>query len=657
MKNFLIVLLTFVSVSIGSQANHIDRWIYWFDDDYDSAVETVLDEPLEVLVLDTLIDVETAALSIGIHRLNIMFRDTAGYQNILSRHFYYQPDRYGKFDSYEYWFDDNLAEKTVVDIAETNIILLDGTINVSHLAMGLHFITIRFKSLSDMYTVPITRAFFRTKSISSENNIVSYQYWFGDSDTNGITVNVVGEEYFFLDDKLDFDNLPPGLNLFTIRFKDSGGMWSNPISRYIFNSGTANLPADNEIVAYQYWFGNDTDEAIVQNLVGEGIILLDETFDLENLPIGMNSITFRFEDKGGNWSTPLCKYFYNTGLKSMAGGNLIKAYRYWFDSDEGNVTYAEFKNPLVEIDFGNNLQIPELEEEQNHIIVIQFLDEYGNWSVPIKQEFYFDKYGIAAPYLIAPPDNHNESITQALLQWADQSTTEKYQLQVSTKSDFSSTIVDIDDIEELTDDVVEFDLSNLILGYQYFWRVRSIKGEIMSSWSEEWNFITGFASQDIQLSAGWNIISSYINPPTLDIDALMSQIADDIVIVKNNLGQIYYPEFGINDIGQWNLLEGYQVYASNSTILTVDGIKIVPEDHPIDLNSGWSIVSYFRTNSQNIVTAMQSLTDDDALVIAKNNFGQIYYPLFEINDIENMIPGQGYQIYLIKPSTLFYQGN
>ncbi|MCO5252146.1 MAG: hypothetical protein M9949_12120 [Candidatus Kapabacteria bacterium] len=158
----------------------------------------------------------------------------------------------------------------------------------------------------------------------------------------------------------------------------------------------------------------------------------------------------------------------------------------------------------------------------------------------------------------------------------------------------------------------------------------------------------------VNLIAGWNIISTYLTPINASIEMIFSQIVDDIVIVKNNIGQIYYPEFGINDIGNWSIYEGYQVYTSQSITLEILGAVISPQDTPIDLGIGWSIVPYLRSGQMNIEDAMVTLTDDEALVIAKNNLGQIYYPAFGINDIGNMLAGQGYQIYLIKTGTLTY---
>jgi hypothetical protein len=161
----------------------------------------------------------------------------------------------------------------------------------------------------------------------------------------------------------------------------------------------------------------------------------------------------------------------------------------------------------------------------------------------------------------------------------------------------------------------------------------------------------------INMAFGWNLVSTNVQPLNPDIENMFSAIANDIAIVKNNFGQVYIPEFEINDIGNWLFKEGYQIYTKKALTMNIEGFKVKPEDTPISLPSGWNMVAYLRDNALDIELAMQSLTDDEALVIAKNNFGQVFYPLFGINDIGNMLPGQGYQIYLIKASVLQYPQN
>lgn len=162
---------------------------------------------------------------------------------------------------------------------------------------------------------------------------------------------------------------------------------------------------------------------------------------------------------------------------------------------------------------------------------------------------------------------------------------------------------------------------------------------------------------DIGILKGWNLISTYLKPQEDRITSIFSEIQDDIVIVKNNMGKVYIPMYDIDDIVQWNFLEGYQVYSNKSVNLTVSGSKCKPESTPINMKSGWNMISYLRTSLHDIEDALKNLTDENALIIAKNNEGKVYMPEYDINDIGNMVPGQGYQIYLSKPATLLYPAN
>ncbi len=161
--------------------------------------------------------------------------------------------------------------------------------------------------------------------------------------------------------------------------------------------------------------------------------------------------------------------------------------------------------------------------------------------------------------------------------------------------------------------------------------------------------------QEITLNQGWNLISSYIDPATPNMVDVFSQIVSDVVIVKNGLGRVYMPTLGINQIGNWNVLEGYKVYMTAPHTLTISGTQVVPESTPIDLAAGWRMVSYLRDSPLDIETALSSL--GSSLFLAKNGSGRIYSPILGIDQIHNMLPGQGYQLYLTAPGTLTYPAN
>ncbi|MBN1349535.1 choice-of-anchor D domain-containing protein [candidate division KSB1 bacterium] len=163
--------------------------------------------------------------------------------------------------------------------------------------------------------------------------------------------------------------------------------------------------------------------------------------------------------------------------------------------------------------------------------------------------------------------------------------------------------------------------------------------------------VTGMACRALEFAKGWNMISINVTPVDPNIAAVMAPIVSKLVIVKSSSGKTYIPAYGINDIGNMQFDNGYQAYVTDAAALNVCGAPVEPTT-PISLPSGWSIISYLPAVPVNITTALSSISSK--LVIAKNNLGQTYIPAYGINDIGQMQPGQGYQVYLSAAGTLTY---
>ena len=65
--------------------------------------------------------------------------------------------------------------------------------------------------------------------------------------------------------------------------------------------------------------------------------------------------------------------------------------------------------------------------------------------------------------------------------------------------------------------------------------------------------------QEIYFNQGWNIVSTYIDPENSLIEVLFNPILDDLVIVKDYLGNAYLPEWSFNGIGNVQIGHGYYV--------------------------------------------------------------------------------------------------
>lgn len=160
---------------------------------------------------------------------------------------------------------------------------------------------------------------------------------------------------------------------------------------------------------------------------------------------------------------------------------------------------------------------------------------------------------------------------------------------------------------------------------------------------------------EISLEKGWNLISSYVMPQNSDISDVFAPIADDVILVKNDLGDIHVPTFNINNIGNWNIQKGYKVKAKDDTVLRILGHKVSPTNTGIDLHPGWQIISYLRDTPSNVMNEIGAIAGD--IIIIKGASGGVAIPIFGINNLGDFQPGQGYKVKAINNNTLFYSDN
>jgi len=162
-------------------------------------------------------------------------------------------------------------------------------------------------------------------------------------------------------------------------------------------------------------------------------------------------------------------------------------------------------------------------------------------------------------------------------------------------------------------------------------------------------------TQTLILSDGWHIISAYVEPENIDVEVIMQAIEDNLLIMKNGAGDIYMPSLSINGINEWNILDGYKVYLTSEETLEITGLLIDPALTTYELSSGWHLISYIRNSSNDIETALSDIASN--LLICKNGAGDIYMPSLSINNINQMNPGEGYQLYLTSYDELTYPAN
>ncbi|MBN1352070.1 T9SS type A sorting domain-containing protein [candidate division KSB1 bacterium] len=163
--------------------------------------------------------------------------------------------------------------------------------------------------------------------------------------------------------------------------------------------------------------------------------------------------------------------------------------------------------------------------------------------------------------------------------------------------------------------------------------------------------ITEYEDVVIPMNPGWGLVDCEVIPFDPSIYEVFDPIIDYVKLVKNGRGEVFIPAYGIDQIGEINFWEGYQVYLTQAASLTITGTPIDPE-YPIPLESGWNMIAYLPRVPINADVALAGIADN--LVIAKDGQGRSYIPAFSINQIGEMQMGLAYQMYLSEACTLRY---
>ena len=166
---------------------------------------------------------------------------------------------------------------------------------------------------------------------------------------------------------------------------------------------------------------------------------------------------------------------------------------------------------------------------------------------------------------------------------------------------------------------------------------------------------TAFGGQAIDLNQGWSLISTYIIPTNPDLEVVLNEVVEEIVLVKDYLGNAYLPNWNFNAIGNISNHEGYQVKASANCSFTVEGEIIAPQNTTVPVQEGWNIISYLRQNNANAELVLEDVSD--AIVIVKNYLGNAYLPAWNFNGIGDFEAGQGYQLKASSAFDLQYISN
>ncbi len=280
---------------------------------------------------------------------------------------------------YEYWFDGDYANKTMVAIALTENFNMNDLISTTGLTDGVHTFNIRFQDDSGMWSSILSQFFYKLPPASTiDRKLSEYEYWF-DGDYANKSANSVA-----LTDNLNLNALIPtaalndGVHTYNIRFKDNSGLWSSTLSQFFYKLPAASS-IDRKLSEYEYWFDGDYANKTTSSLALTDNLNLSTLIPTEGLNDGVHTYNIRFKDNSGLWSSPMSQFFYKMPQQIFVN-NKITTYRYWLDDNFADVVEQNFTAPAQNINLSELIDFTQI-TKGTHEINFQFKDSLGMWSV------------------------------------------------------------------------------------------------------------------------------------------------------------------------------------------------------------------------------------------------------------------------------------
>ncbi len=151
-------------------------------------------------------------------------------------------------------------------------------------------------------------------------------------------------------------------------------------------------------------------------------------------------------------------------------------------------------------------------------------------------------------------------------------------------------------------------------------------------------------NQDIQLSTGYQFVSTRMQAADMDMDILVNGIKPNLDFIKSTAGSIFHepvPLNWVNNIGDWVVTEGYLFDMTGADMLTITGHP-VPQNTPIAVSPGFQFIAYLPDVSLDAQYAMASILNDmEYLRASDGSYLRKIGPTW-VNNIGTMNPGEGY---------------
>jgi hypothetical protein len=149
-----------------------------------------------------------------------------------------------------------------------------------------------------------------------------------------------------------------------------------------------------------------------------------------------------------------------------------------------------------------------------------------------------------------------------------------------------------------------------------------------------------YETQTLNLKAGWNLVSFYVDADDMTPATVFAPIQDKLLEVKN-LTQSYDPtrDSFLNTLSSLSVKDGYWLKVSEDASLDVEGRVL--SGASINVNSGWNLVGYPRLSGEAVADELTSLGNTVVQIKYLESSYVPGVPSF-LNTLSTMAPGSGY---------------
>ncbi len=298
----------------------------------------------------------------------------------------------GSIVAYEYWFDDDVANRTVVSWS-ANDAVLRASISTEGLSPGIHKFNFRVRRSDGEYS-PVTSSIFFKGATQGKK----LEYWFDDDigSRDHIDISDTEEEQTLDLNLCDINKFPLGFHKFNMRLAMGG--YSPVYTAYVLKLSSG---APTKI---EYWVDDDYDNRQWvtghPSASGDNDYVYLDPFNLSEVSPGMHRIYYRATSENGITSSPVSmtpvfvksKY----GASSDSGGSVdaqVTQYSIVIDNEEP-VT-RKFGTPDYDVTLDDGFDVHDL-TPGIHTMKVKF---WNNLGAGVSHQAQFEKI---VPEILAP---------------------------------------------------------------------------------------------------------------------------------------------------------------------------------------------------------------------------------------------------------------